>query len=389
MSQDKAIGAVIISLVLMAFIFIAPGNLYSILPAEEGLSVGVVGWQDGLYGNLYSSKNIPPTVAQNKDGYALVSDDPHNFKFGYHHDFYSGVFYRWKRTDVRVEVSQPWHEKYQDISYYIDDGDRRTLIDGEVWVYHLDLDFSIVNKGIPGSGIKVFEDDPIWFSLVTNVWNRAVKDAGTGVWGKAWGAPIACYIEGYRVSEGSGDNDLIEPNQIGRFVTLYSDPSTAGARIDDLGFSLGNDLNASLAGSPSPDTRLGGPAYARWILSEFGPDTSRDLIGGITKQEYPAVNYKVKIYYLSVGKWVFTKDQSEDWSDREAEQELWGWYASLVWFWDGAFNFLGMLNPFRVFGPFAGVACLVILVGITAAILYFFTPLNFLTSLLGRARRSE
>ena len=84
MSQDKAIGAVFISLVLIAFIFVVPGNLYSILPAEEGLSVGVVGWQDGLYGNLYSSKNIPPTVSQNKDGYALVSDDPHNFKFGYH-----------------------------------------------------------------------------------------------------------------------------------------------------------------------------------------------------------------------------------------------------------------------------------------------------------------
>ena len=340
-NRKVLIGALTITVIFIILLSDLQARRYSILPPEEGLTCGVYGWQDGLAGTLYSAKNPPePPSEKFSEGWELVDYDPHNFVFGYWHDYWQKVGYHyWARTDVRVEVSQPWHEKLQDIEYYLQTGpDEYVLVKGEVWVYHVDLDFSIVSKPKPDAGIWVFQDIPVWIAFETVVWDRAVRDPNLGVWGKAWGAPLSVYIEGYKVAEGSGDHAVIEPSYVGRFITLYSEPSGLGTTIDDLGVSAGSDVNATLAGDPSPDTRITGEAFAKWRLADFGITTKRDALNTIIEQKFPAVNYKLKVYFLSIGKWTFTKEEKENWDDREADRRLYGWFATWVWMCDSLFQ---------------------------------------------------
>ena len=333
--------------------------------------MGTYGFQPALYGPLYSAVNVPTPPAPDEEGFQLVSDDPHAFVFGYWHSYMSSLItYRYERTDVRVEVGQPWREKYQDIEYRVEQGDTMTLVKGEVWVYYVDVTFSVVSKD--SSGIYVFKDTPVWTALVTTVWDRAVADPATGVEGRAWGAPISAYIEYYRVGQNSGDHYAVEPSYQGRFVTLYGEPSSQGTTIGDLGVGVGASVNSTLqAESPlSPDSRMRSTAYARFILADFGVTANRDLLGTITQKYHPSVNYRLKVYYLSVGKWVFTKDQAETWTEREGDLRSYGWFASWLWFWDSVFQGLGALNPFRAFGAFAGVAAFIALALVGLAALY-------------------
>jgi len=341
---------------------------YSLLPAEEGLNMGVLGWQPSPYGTLYSSKNIPTVPDEPDPGYELISDSPHNYLFGYWHFWRQAVLIsHYERTDVRVEVQQPYYHKWKEVQYSVKVSDNEyKLVKAEVWIYEANIDFSIINKGLTDSGVHVYQDVPVWISLVTTYWNRAVYDPGLDKEGTAWGAPISMYIEGYEVDQNSGTHTGIEPSYVGRFIDLYSTPSTAGTTIDDLGISLGLPVDEALEYSPSPDTRItDDPAYARFILSDFGPDTQY-LLGNIISQKYPAVNYKVKIYYLTTGTWTYTNMDQDEWERRQAEYELWGPYAKWVWLWD---DVIGNLNPFRVFGDYGGIVALLTLVAIAFIVL--------------------
>jgi len=181
-----------------------------------------------------------------------------------------------------------------------------------------------------------------------------------------------CIRDRYKVAEGSGDHAVIEPSYVGRFITLYSEPSGLGTTIDDLGVSAGSDVNATLAGDPSPDTRITGEAFAKWRLADFGITTKRDALNTIIEQKFPAVNYKLKVYFLSIGKWTFTKEEKENWDDREADRRLYGWFATWVWMCDSLFTGLGMLNPFRNFGSWGGLA----------AFLFFYMVLRVLAPMV-------
>jgi len=368
-------GRVWLALILTALVVLGYAGVssrpMSILPAEEGLTVGVYGWQPSLYGELYSAKNPPLKPEKWEEGWELVSDDPHVYIFGYWHTFTQKTVYRyWERTDVRIEVGQPWREKHQDIEYWVEVGDGEYVhVKGEVWIYHVDLDFSIVSREKPDAGIHVYENIPVWIVFATTVWDRALKDPDSGVLGRAWVAPISVYVEGFKVQRGSGDHSLIEPSAIGRFITLYDEASTAGATIDDLGLHEGVSVNETLAGDLRPDSRMRTAAYGRWLLADLGPDTAWSW-GSIVSQKFPAVNYKLKVYYLAIGKWTFTKEEQEEWEDREADQRRYGWFAKWIWLWDGVAQALGMANPFRMFGPWAGFIAFIAFVLIVFGLVY-------------------
>jgi len=336
------------------------GLRLAILPAEEGLNAGIYGFSDSLYGTVYSAKNPP------EKQWELVNDDPHNYIFGYWHSYQVLLMTYNERTDVRIEVSQPWHEHYKEIKYWVDKGDEMVLIKGDIWIYHIDVTFSIVKKTAPG--VYVFQDVPVWMALVTTVWDQAIQDPVTGKTGQAWGAPISVYVESWQVDEvGKGEHYKIEPSLEGRFITLYSEPSSAGATIDDLGLSRGQDLNMTLSAEheDAPDSRMRSTAYMRFILEDFGITTYWNWLGQLTGRDYPSVRYKLKVYYLSLGRWTFTKDQAEEWEEREGEEERHEWwnpFAELAEWWAN-------MNPFdklAVFG-FIGAVMIVVLIAVLSA----------------------
>lgn len=378
--QKKWFLAILVVAIIFILLIQGIARPLTILPPEEGLTSGVYGWQPSLYGELYSAKNLPPPIDKGawEEGFELVNDDPHNYMIGYWNVYTTNVWgaKSYERTDCRIEVSQPWREKYQDIEYKIVKGNDTILIQGEVWVYHVNLAFSVQKKAEPG--LWIFKDNPVWFGFVTTVWNKVVHDPLTGVEGQAWGAPISVYIESYQVAEGSGDHYKVEPSLMGRFITIYDESSSKGTTIDDLGISSGIPINETLAGEEAPDSRMRSTAYGRFILSDFGITPYYDALGTLVGRDYPAVNYKLKVYFLALGKWTFTKDQEEDWDERKAEQERWGWFASWVWFWDDLAKTLDMMNPFRIFGDYAGIvafgAILFILGLVTLIVLAIFAP---------------
>ncbi|GAH03051.1 unnamed protein product, partial [marine sediment metagenome] len=132
-----------------------------------------------------------------------------------------------------------------------------------------------------------------------------------------------------------------EPNLEGRFITMYSEPDSQGATLDDLGIKPGL-INATLSAENeiAPDSRMRSTAFTRFVLSDFGITTYHGWLGEISGRDFPSVQYKLKVYYLSLGKWTFTKEQAEEWEDREGREErnsIRGWWDNL-----GTFDKIGV-----------------------------------------------
>ena len=388
-----AVAAILAMLVLLSYrpfamaLLQVGGYPLSMLPAEEGLNSGVYGWSQGLYGEVYSAKNPPPELSEWEHGYELVNDDPRNYIFGYWHDYWVHAWHGYERTDIRIETGQPWHEHYKPISYWLErENGELVLIRGDVWIYHVDVVFSIVKKEAPG--VHVFKDVYVWTAFVTVVWDKAMQDPVVGKKeGSVWGAPISVYVESWQVDEvGAGDHHSIEPSLEGRFITLYSEPSSFGTTIDDLGISSGGDVNATLSSEhvDAPDSRMRSTAYMRFLLEDFGITTYWDSLGSLVGRDYPTVRYKLKVYYLSLGKWTFTKEEAEAWGVRKGEQErhrpwydvvgmLSDWLGGV---WAGVVAWLR--NPFNI----AGLAIffwVLVAILVFAVLTFFLGPPRWLT----------
>ena len=295
-----------------------PFNPFSsgIVPSFEGLNAGVEGFS--VDGRFYSIGGSAPT------GYKWISDDPRNAVLERDRDF----FYSTAR--VRIEVSQPkevkdWFTQPQKIHYWVRTGESEFVeVEGEVVAYEIHITVSSLDcEGID----EWFNGERIWIALASLTWDRAYQKWGAD-YGRAWEAPIAAVITEFKILE-AGEHGEIEPSVSGRWFTLYTSPE-AGGTIGDLGLSVGADLNASLAGDPSPDTRIRRVAYIPITLSEFG---TTDHWGWI---DTPVADYTVKVYAIRIGKFTYTNPDNTPWGQRQPHK------AWLEIFYDWMVDTLGI-----------------------------------------------
>ena len=294
-----------------------PFNPFAIVPSFEGLNAGVEGFEAG--GRFYRIGSSP-------DGYRWISTDPRNAVLERDRDW----FYSTGR--VRVEVSQPkevrdWFAEPQKIHYWVKVSDnpfQAVEVEGEVVAYEVRITVSSQDaEGID----EWFKGERIWIALASLTWDRAYQKRGAD-YGQAWEAPIAAVITEFKLTE-AGEHGEIEPSVSGRWFTLYTSPE-GGGTIGDLGVRAGASLNASLAGDPSPDTRIRRTAYIAITLSEFG---TTDHWGWI---DTPIADYTVKVYAIRIGKFTYTNPDNTPWGQR---QPIKGWIET---FYDWLVDTLGI-----------------------------------------------
>lgn len=336
---------VIAAVIVVAFSTKSFGQSLSILPPEEGPNIGIYGFSTQSYGTIYTVKNLPPSP------WSISDSDPHNYIISHTDTFNIGMVGTGsvtQATNVLAEVGQSYTETtpYQTIDYWVNStsSDQYTHVFGSVYIYHCDVSFSIN----PVTGDYVFTGIPVWIGLVTTVWDRTLHDQ-IGVKGQAWGAPISVYLESWQLANpnAAGDHSAMSPSFNGRFMTLYSAPGAYGT-IDDVGIQNGKVQN-SLGNTLAPDNRMQSSAYAQFTLSDFGITVNRGILGDITSKNAPGINFKLKIYYLLLGKFTYTKTQAEEWQNRQSQQyDISTWWGSLSnWLSD---RVSGILTTFGAIG---------------------------------------
>ena len=360
---NKSALAVIVVVVLFAAawqmnVFSPYGLEMNLLPAEEGLNAGVYGLQwprDGTTWTADTGQEM--NEAAGWDVLEFISTDPHNFIVHYQNWAFQG-----KKSTLIVETGQPWREinPYRSISYWVQKPNEEYVhVVGDIIIYHLDV--SILIEPSPGS--HVWNDHRAWFAFVTVQWDQAVADPTymSKVDDDVWCIPISVYVESWSVDGDPGQHAEIFPSYEGRFAQLYDEASMTGTLLD-LVDPTTTDINASVTGALYPDSRFSQIAYMPFTLSDFG--ATLDWTG--LYWTYPAVNYKLKIYCLQYGKFVYTKDEYEQWQDRE------------VVTWDplaGFFKWLG--STFSFLGPYGWLIGLFIILILGAIILYLLFRMGF------------
>ena len=315
--------AVVLTLFLsaaLAYAYVAyvppPLNPFGMIPPFEGLNSGIEGVE--VNGRFYRIDESLPA------GYRFLANDPHTIILEKDTNPFYGV------AQVRVEVGEPrevkgWFTQPQKIHYWVRTGESEFIeVEGEVVTYEVHITVSSLDaEGVD----EWFNGERIWIALASLTWDRAYQKWGAD-YGRAWEAPIAAVITEFKILE-AGEHGEIEPSVSGRWFTLYTSPE-AGGTIGDLGLSVGADLNASLAGDPSPDTRIRRVAYIPITLSEFG---TTDHWGWI---DTPVADYTVKVYAIRIGKFTYTNPDNTPWGQRQPHK------AWLEIFYDWMVDTLGI-----------------------------------------------
>jgi hypothetical protein len=361
-------------------------------PGTEGLDAGVAGYQTAQTDNgktgYWSTKEEFPVKKPDGSSYSpryrwtqWPTVDPYNTLIARTDDYFLNT----KTQTLRVERQTPTRDESvagKQIEYWIfdkapDGSNRKTKIVGTVVPWTFVLQISIV----PGTNsyLPYFQEgEAVWFGLGTKVWNRAYgSEASTNYVNYAgWSIPISVYIEQYNPYGKWSNNDntqdqtpksewvaecvQITPDYSGRTVTLFSDPTTP-VSLDDMWYqgSLNEvglsqalqALNGTLAPDPRPDTAFANHAYFKFTFTKFNPKEEYDWLNQHTATWYPSVYYKLRVYYLELGEFVYV----------EKEQNLPSWdprvwaktFTPLQDWWNSFFGALGVLNPFGIFGPWA------------------------------------
>jgi hypothetical protein len=315
----KALTFIVLIIMVAAVVFVTfsmnLGQSLSILPAEEGLSMGVYGFQTDTYGTVYNYANQPPSP------WAITNPDPHNYVITHTDTFPTSLISSaTEPTILKIEFGQAYRSSnpFQSVSYVVKMPDGKYAnVKGDIWVYSIDISLSVA----PPTGGYVFRGTNLWMQFATTVWNKVISDPTTGQQGQVWGAPISCYVESYTdtwngaVPASAYIHNSVDPSNVGRFVTLYSGAAAYGT-IGDLGISGGSSANSTLfqGSSPyAPDSRMQTTGYFNFILNDFGVGKEWGFLRDMINRYFPAVNYKLKVYYLQVGSFVYTKDQAEYW----------------------------------------------------------------------------
>jgi hypothetical protein len=254
------------------------------------------------------------------------------------------------------------------------------------------------------------QGEAVWFGLGTKAWNRAFQDPeNTSAYSNAgWSIPLSCYIEKYSKygefwTEKDGQRQKkpatewvdqcvqITPDYDGRTVQLFTNPETPTVLtdiwyhgdLDTSGVSSALDtVNASVVSIPNPlapDSRFANNAYFKFTFTKFKVKDELDWLGQLVAVWYPSVYFRLRVYYLELGEFTYVQ-KGEDLPEWDAR----GWLRIFAPYGDWAeafFNALGMLNPFSVFGPYAGLVAflfiLAIVIVVVLALVAVFAPWAF------------
>lgn len=317
-SRGPALLIMISLAAIILFILLSPPvlafflKLFSIVPSFEGLAAGVEGAEtDAGYLRIDGGR---------AGCYEWISSDPRNAVLK------KDCWMIYSEGAVRVEVSQPrevveWFSSRQKIHYWVKVSDnpfQAVEVEGEVVVYEAYVTVSALNR----EGVdEWFKGERIWLALTSLTWNRAYQKQGAE-YGQAWEAPLAVIIESYSIRD-AGEHGKIEPSVSGRWITLYNSPEQKGT-ISDLGVLMGANLNESLAGDPSPDTRIRRTAYFAFTLTDFGVEDHLLWFSA------PVADYKLKIYALRIGKFTYTNPDKTPWAQRPPEKDIFDWIAEAL-----------------------------------------------------------
>lgn len=290
----------------------------SIIPMFEGLNVGIHGFSPYGSSTTYDTSQDLPLP------YVWISRDPYN------------AIIQKENCKVAIEIGLAYKEDpIKTVHYTVKTGEDNSKvyykeIIGLLVPYYLDLQIYV-----PPGSYGEFQGDIVWFVAQTVKWNRAISDPTNPYksYVSSYSIPIAIMIDDYKVvgfKDPSGaliqpNSNMLEyaqlsPSMEGRIFALYSEPSSY-AKLSDLyqdPQTIIQTLNQSLTGNPTPDTRFKQQVFFPINLVKFGTYASWKLLW--TDYYYPSVYYKLKVYYLQFGEFVFSVDKSmvEDWEKRES-----------------------------------------------------------------------
>ena len=311
----------IASALILVSVLALTGPRQSVIPGFEGLDAGV----EGVYvrGSFYQlGDTLPEGLSYD---YEWGDSSPRSTILRAR----AGLVSDW--GGIRVEVGRP--QTVSDpfstprmVDYWVKDGAEYLHVKGQIMVYMVPLTFSVRREG--GAFQYVFEGERVWFSLVSVAWNRAVQEqspvSGETGHGSAWEAPLAAVITDYSVTD-PGDHYQLDPSEQGRDIVLYDSRSQSGV-ISDLDWQ--GDLNATLEGDVSPDTRLHRAAFFPVTLTDFG------LTVGPWWSNAPVADYQLKVYTLRIGEYTYTNPNDTPWAERKPESNAWenlqNWMAETV-----------------------------------------------------------
>lgn len=330
---------------------VIPWFQFSILPGFEGMTAGVEGVT--ISGSFYANTASTRMPA----GYSWLSNDaryPILVK-----NLQPGTCAGEARIETRsaYQVSDALTVG-RTVDYWVKDGGEYVHVKGEVITYSIPITFAVTNTwgGNPMDYPDIFNGEKVWFTIGSLTWNKALQEqspvsGASSAFGQAWEAPIYAVIQDYTVAD-AGLHYKVAPRDIGREITLYSSTSQSGT-VSGLWGS--EDLNGTLAGSLSPDSRMQQRAFVCFTLEDFGEEVVNAGLGGA---HTPTVNIVVKVYALRIGEFTYTNVDDTPWAT-EAPDTVKPWWA---WITDpiGAY----FSSPLTIFGIFLalGIAILVLVV---------------------------
>lgn len=413
MKREHIVAILLILVLIASFGLVSTLSPLGLWPGVEGLDAGVVGYQTKApseYAGYYGTNERFPSYDENPqyewDQWPTV--DPYN-------TLISKSWKTWFALSTHtllVERQTPTRDESltgRKIEYWVPYGNNsRMKVVGTVVPWTFTVQIAIR----PGSGVyewpKFEGGEAVWFGLGTKKWDRAYPDPDNRsiLSNAGWSIPLAVYIEKYDPYGFWTEDDKqrtqkpktewvtecvqITPDLDGRTITLFSDPETP-VTLDDVWYHGGlsssaisntlEALNSTVAFDPRPDTRFASHTYFKFTFTMFKPKQERDWLNQVTAVWYPSVIYRLRVYYLELGQFIYVQEEEDlpPWDPR-----AWGKiFTPYKDWWDSFFGALGILNPFGVFGPWAPFVAFLFTLFIIGIII-FVLILIFFPSLLAR-----
>lgn len=328
------------SLTLAAPVILSSLRAGSVIPGVEGLHMGIEGAE--ISSQFY---RLGSTLPQ---GYGWVDASPSSTILS------GGGGLLVSDGQVRIETGAPQSTQDpltspKEVDYWIQDGANWIHVKGAIVVYTASIGVSSRDMGA-FSNSYIFHGERIWITLTDVTWNQAVQEqtaTGKTIMGRAWEAPLEAVIVPPYIQSNLGDHYYLDPSEIGRTLTLYTTPKQSGTVSDLL---RAPDLNGTLAGTLSPDSRLSQSVYFPITLTDYG--STQNWLSSMN----PSTTITLKIYALRIGSFTYTNPDDTPWSHRPPELDVVGQVLASIGAWVSGL----MANPLFWLG----------LVALTAAIVF-------------------
>jgi hypothetical protein len=316
--------------------------------------------------------------------------------YGYDYTDYVGNVIARIRLDPDSSVAS------QSISYDVlvtDANGSKTVhrVTGQVKAYKLMLEIYIQANNNPAasfsgqtfsSTVPVLQNVAFWFDVGTQTWDNCIDPATGQISDSAWNIPLSLYlsqINDFTGGQGQNPDDLqawtqrkgtdqpyyptrdqvlqcvqlASPTNAGDVWTLYRSPNVQQPLVDKWtqipDYRSVNMNNTLFTGTNnlSPITNFQNDWWFRVSLAMFRPNIEKNWMNQVEATDFPSIGFVGRLWYLQLGSFVYEQ------SDADKPAWTWnGWQQILGpahYFWGGVFDALGMLNPFRIFGPFQGL----------------------------------